>query len=298
MSRLRARHLVMAAVATTLAVLATNPLPRTSALMSSRTANGATVANALLHTPTSLQVTISSTGGTAISLSWTASPTLWSSGERVYRRLTTTGAFTKVAEFANLTTTTYSEDPGTSDAYYVVRAYYTNANGGNWESQDSNQVKPPVHTAALQIVNAVASIPDEPDLGDQIVLTYSEAMQPSSFGTCATGGNSGTDLTLNASNPNTIVANGTNLTIGTVNLGGTGYFTIGGTALNSTCSWNAGNTKLTITFGTVLNGGIVTTSNTATYRPDLPASPTLQIKSALGENLNTTVHPTTTGVFF
>jgi hypothetical protein len=288
----------MAAVAATLVVLAANPLPGTSAVMSSRTTNGATVANALLHTPTSLGVSIGSSGGTAITLNWTASPTLWSSGERVYRRLTTSGAFTKVAEFANLTTTTYTEDPGTSDVYYVVRAYYTNANGGNWESQDSNQVKPPVHTAALQIVNGTTSVPEKPDLGDKIVLTFSEAMLPSSFGSCATGGNSGTDLTLNASNPNTVIANGTNLTIGTIDLGGTGYFTIGGTALNSTCAWNAGNTQLTITLGVVLNGGLVVTPHTATYRPDQPATLTLQIQSALGENLDTTPHPTTFGLLF
>ena len=132
---------------------------------------------------------------------------MWATGERVYRRLGLGGAFLKVAEFANLTTTTFSEDPGTSDVYYVVRGYYTNANGGHWESRDSNLVKPPVHAAALDLVNK-GLLAGKPELGDQIVLTFSERMDPSSFGTCSTGGNSGMDLTLNATSPNTVVANG------------------------------------------------------------------------------------------
>ena len=297
MSRLRARHLVMAMIATAFLVVATNPMRGTSAVFSTRTTNGGTIANGVVNTPTSLQVSINTSGGTGITLLWTATPTRWATGERVYRRLGLGGAFLKVAEFANLTTTTYSEDPGTSDVYYVVRGYYTNANGGHWESRDSNLVKPPVHAAALDLVNK-GLLAGKPELGDQIVLTFSERMDPSSFGTCSTGGNSGMDLTLNATSPNTVVANGGNLTIGTIDLGATGYFTIGGTALNSTCSWSTAETVLTITLGAVLNGGLVLAAHTATYRPDIPTPATLTVRSFLQQDLDTTAQPTVIKVLF
>ena len=290
------RHLCALAVMLALASVALSPVPATRAALSGRTSNAATLSSGSLSAPTALGVSIGTGGGTAVTLGWTATATPWATGERVYRRLTTTGAFVKVAEFANLTTVTYADDPGTSDVYYVVRSYYTNANGGNWESRDSNQVKPPAHAAAIAIVNTL--VPMKPDTGDQLVLTFSERMEPSSFGLCATGGNSGTDLALNATTPNTIVAGGENLTIGTIDLGATGYFTIGGTALNSTCTLNGAGTVLTITLGTVLNGGVVTVPHTATYRPDLPAMPTLRLTTFLGEPLDLAVHPTTTGVLF
>ena len=158
-------------------------------------------------------------------------------------------------------------------------------------------MKPPVHAAALDLVNK-GLLAGKPELGDQIVLTFSERMDPSSFGTCSTGGNSGMDLTLNATSPNTVVANGGNLTIGTIDLGATGYFTIGGTALNSTCSWNAAETVLTITLGAVLNGGLVLAAHTATYRPDIPTPATLTVRSFLQQDLDTTAQPTVIKVLF
>ena len=301
MSRLRARHLVMAMIATAFLVVATNPMRGTSAVFSTRTTNGGTIANGVVNTPTSLQVSINTSGGTGITLLWTATPTRWATGERVYRRLGLGGAFVKVAEFANLTTTTYGEDPGTSDVYYVIRAYYTNANGGNWESRDSNLVKPAVHAASLDLVNKLAGVAGSPQPGDRVVLTFSEKMDTSSFGHCSTGGTSGTDLLLNATNPNTIVANGADLTIGTINLGATGYFTTSGYAMDSTCAWNASDTVLTITLGTLwigAIGGIVLTPNTATFRPDLPTPAALTFRSFLQEDLDTSAHPTVTKVLF
>jgi hypothetical protein len=83
-----------------------------------------------LNAPTGL----TATGGSSISLSWTATSDTYASGYHVLRSTTSGGSYTQIAQVTPRTTTTYVDSPGAGGYYYVVRAYYQ-----NWESVDSNQ---------------------------------------------------------------------------------------------------------------------------------------------------------------
>ena len=128
---------------------------------------------------------------------------------------------------------------------------------------------------------------------DTIAITFSEAANTASLGTCGVG-NSGNDISSNDANPDTITANGAALALGTLALGDNGYLSGADTAKNSTCAWTAGNTVITITLAGVTPGktGSVAGGSTATYLPNAA------LTSAAGEAIDTTRTPSVTGVLF
>ncbi len=129
--------------------------------------------------------------------------------------------------------------------------------------------------------------------GDTIAITFSEAANTATLGTCGVG-NSGNDISSNDANPDTITANGAALDFGTIALGDNGYLSGADTAKNSTCAWTAGNTVLTITLARVTPGktGTVAGGSTATYAPNAT------LTSAAGEAIDTAQTPSVTGVLF
>jgi hypothetical protein len=145
---------------------------------------------------------------------------------------------------------------------------------------------------AIAINNKAGGIAGKPENGDSIVLTFSEAANTASMGTCNGATNSGTDLLTNDANPDTMTSNGTNLSFGTITLGNNGYFTANKNAKNSTCAWTAGNTVLTITVQGVASVGTVAGASTATYTPDSA------LTSAAGEAVDTAQVPSVTAVLF
>jgi hypothetical protein len=128
---------------------------------------------------------------------------------------------------------------------------------------------------------------------DTIAITFSEAANTATFGTCGAG-NSGNDIVLNDANPDTITANGAALTLGTIALGDNGYLSAADIAKNSTCVWTAGNTVLTITVAGVVPArtGTVAGGSTATFLPNAT------LTSAAGEAIDTAQGPSATGVLF
>ena len=128
---------------------------------------------------------------------------------------------------------------------------------------------------------------------DTIAITFSEAANTASLGTCGVG-NSGNDISSNDANPDTITANGAALALGTLALGDNGYLSGADTAKNSTCAWGVGNTVITITLAGVTPGktGSVAGGSTATYLPNAA------LTSAAGEAIDTTRTPSVTGVLF
>ncbi|HEY8786388.1 MAG TPA: hypothetical protein VIN63_07920 [Candidatus Limnocylindria bacterium] len=145
---------------------------------------------------------------------------------------------------------------------------------------------------ALAITNKAGGVAGKPENGDTLVLTFSEAANAASMGTCNGATNSGTDLLTNDTNPDTVTSNGTNLSFGTIALGNNGYFTASKTAKNSTCAWTAGNTVLTITLQGVASVGTVAGASTATYTPNSA------LTSAAGEAVDTAQIPSVTAVLF
>ncbi len=129
--------------------------------------------------------------------------------------------------------------------------------------------------------------------GDTITITFSEAANTATLGTCGVG-NSGNDIAANDANPDTLTANGAALAFGTVTLGDNGYLTSADAPKNSTCAWTAGNTVLTITLVSVTPGKTATVAggSTATYLPNAT------ITSATGQAIDTAQTPSVTAVLF
>lgn len=148
------------------------------------------------------------------------------------------------------------------------------------------------HATAVAINNKAGGVAGKPENGDTVVLTFSEAANTASMGTCNGATNSGTDLLTNDANPDTLTSNGANLSFGTVALGNNGYFTANKNAKNSTCAWTVGNTILTITVQGVSSVGTIVGSSTATYTPDSA------LTSAAGEAIDTAQTPSVTAVLF
>jgi hypothetical protein len=78
---------------------------------------------------------LNASGGSSITLDWTATADTYASGHRVYRGTDAGGPFNFVAEVTPRTTTTYIDSPPAGTHYYTVRAFYQ-----NWESGNSNVV--------------------------------------------------------------------------------------------------------------------------------------------------------------
>jgi len=148
------------------------------------------------------------------------------------------------------------------------------------------------HATAIALTNGGATA-GRMQTADTIAITFSEAANTASLGTCGVG-NSGNDIASNDANPDTITANGAALAFGTIALGDNGYLTGADTAKNSTCAWSAGNTVVTITLAGVTAGktGTVAGGSTATYLPNAA------LTSAAGEAIDTARTPSVTGILF
>jgi hypothetical protein len=147
---------------------------------------------------------------------------------------------------------------------------------------------------AITLANSSGGTVGRVENWDSIALTFSEAANPTSFGTCSGMTFSGADLVFNDANPDTITANGSVLKIGTIALGANGYMVANNTANNSGCVWSAGNTVLTLYIQglSTANTGTVSGASTAVYTPNAT------IMSAAGEAIDTAQAPSVTGVLF
>ncbi len=95
------------------------------------------LATATLAAPTGVSAIVQSNGGT-VRVAWTATSSTWASGHRVFRATSSGGPYSQIQQIAGRATVTYDDVPGVGTFYYVVRGYY-DANGANWESQNSAQ---------------------------------------------------------------------------------------------------------------------------------------------------------------
>jgi hypothetical protein len=147
----------------------------------------------------------------------------------------------------------------------------------------------------VALTNKAGGIAGQPENGDKIVLTFNEAANTGSLGTCTGATTSGTDLAFVSGQNNasdSVAANGTRLRIGSIVLGTQGYLQNDSVADSSTCAWSAGKTVLTITLQGIANTGTVPTSSTATWTPNATLS------SGAGEAIDTAQKPSVTAVLF
>jgi hypothetical protein len=234
------------------------------------------------HSGTAFTVTITARAAdNSVATSFTGTVTLSTSSGTIAP--TTSGAFS-----AGVRTETVT----------ITGPYRTNqtitATGGSPSSTGTSNAFTLNHfrATAVAIVNKVGGVAGKPEDGDTLVLTFSEAADTTSIGTCSGAITSASDLLENNLIPDTLTANGAALTFGTIALGNNGYFTASGTAKNSACVWTSGNTVLTITLAGVKNNGTVAGSSTATW------SPAGSLTSAAGEAIDTAQTPSVTAVLF
>jgi hypothetical protein len=127
-------------VAVALLILASAAATPASARFTSSPAVGGNVFTSdFLNPPTGL----SGSGGSTISLSWTATSDTYASGHRVLRGTASGGPYTQVSEITPRSTTTYNETPAAGTYYYVTRAFY-----GNWESANSSETSATISSSS------------------------------------------------------------------------------------------------------------------------------------------------------
>jgi hypothetical protein len=93
------------------------------------------VSSAGLSPPTSL----SATGTNQVVLTWVTTTSTIASGTLVFRSTAPGGPYTQIGQIPGLTTSGYTDSPGSGTFYYVVSSYES-ALGASWTSGASNQV--------------------------------------------------------------------------------------------------------------------------------------------------------------
>jgi hypothetical protein len=217
---------------------------------------------------------------------WTLSRTEWTDADSGMTSSTLTRASAPIVDgacgaFGSTTTITGTPtQTGTSRTCYRYVLTGTNGVGGTSTISTIVQVGPFVTSVAL--VNG-PGIAGRATQGDQVIVTYSDAMNPSSF--CSSWSGSG-DQVLNGNNQVavsvnqagggdtlTVSATGCTFNFGSIALGSTGYTTstatfVGAGANRSTITWTAATRTLTITLGATASSALGTVaSSTATYTP-------------------------------
>jgi hypothetical protein len=250
---------------------------------------GGGVSNAtLLATPTAPSASVAS--GTA-TVTWSASSVIGTSieasgyvVERIWRG---TGPGPQGQEDGDIESVSSGSCAGTVAALSCTTphgagetwAYRVSPRFASWsgsESAESSAVRmaaTPTVTALALIDAGIAGIVEA---GDQIVVTFSEVLDPTSicsgFSSSESGVQTATGMTFRfVGNPNviTVDAGGTCGTsgFGSLQVGGTGNnrYTQGGQSLttpSSTLTWNPANRTITVTFGSV--SGSTTSGSSAT----------------------------------
>ena len=128
---------------------------------------------------------LSASGTAVVSLSWTATPSIFATGTRVLRSTSPGGPYAPIAEVTPRTTTTYQDGTvfGGPTYYYVVQAYYR-----NWTSLQSDPASASVElyrqkATACQVsaleTKTTALFPDDPTAGNLLVAvgaTYASSV--------------------------------------------------------------------------------------------------------------------------
>lgn len=74
-------------------------------------------------------------GGSTVTVTWTAPADTYASGTRVYRSTSSGGPYTQILQVSPATTTSAIDSPTPGTYYYVLRSFFL-----NWESVDSAEV--------------------------------------------------------------------------------------------------------------------------------------------------------------
>jgi hypothetical protein len=187
---LRVSRQILAGLALLL-VIAVGVAPTvTLARFTSSKASAASFATATLKPPTN----VAGTGGTGVSLSWTATTSTSATGYTLLRSSTSGSGYTNVKNITPRTTTTTTDNPGNGVWYYVLRSYFE-----SWTSASSNEVRIVVgrQTTAVKGCASNAPVAGQGD-GNGYELNPGNAC--ASDGAVATDASSGTNNSISCSN--------------------------------------------------------------------------------------------------
>lgn len=260
-----------AVVVAALALGSAHAVPRSIAAFNGQVKNPHTFATTALYAPDSVTGT---PNGSTVNLTWPAGRN--GSAYRIERAANGASSNCTGASFVFIGTTTslsYSDTPGSGGpwfCYRVVTAY------GVWTSVNNNPVTAvqagPFRVTGVSISNGGTA--GKLDLGDRIVFTFSEAVNPS---TAPSGTN--TLCSTKAGAPSAQVLIGLTATAGACGTSQTlllGRITGAGSdkdgRFEATWIWSAGNTVLTVTIGSTAAGGYPSLTGTLTFLPTTNSS--------------------------
>jgi hypothetical protein len=113
-------------------------VPVSLAILADQSSSTAAFSAATLQPPTG----VSATGGTSVTLSWTASTSSGATGYIVERGTASGGPYSQIATLTPVSTTTYADSPAAGTYWYRLSTYI-----GNWQSATTTPVSATVSSA-------------------------------------------------------------------------------------------------------------------------------------------------------
>jgi hypothetical protein len=170
--------------------------PVTLARFTALKTSTASFRTATLQPPTAL----AGTGGTSVSLSWTASTSAGATGYRVLSSTTSGSGYAQVGSVTPVSATSTTDNPAAGTWYYVLRTYYA-----GWTSANSNEASVVVTSGAVSTgakpCAGTSNAPETTNAGDN----NGYESQPANA--CAVDGNVATDANTGTANVTTCTAN-------------------------------------------------------------------------------------------
>ena len=169
--------------------------PVTLARFTSSKTSTATFRTATLQPPTAL----AGTGGTGVSLSWTASSSSGATGYRVLSSTTSGSGYSQVASVTPVGATSTTDNPAAGTWYYVLRTYFA-----SWTSANSNE-------ASVVVTSGAVSTGAKPCSGSSNAAETTNAGDNNGYeslpaNACAVDGSVATDANTGTANVNTCTA--------------------------------------------------------------------------------------------
>jgi hypothetical protein len=144
------------AIAAFVAVAITAAVPISLAMFTDGASSNGSLTAATLAPPTA----VSATGGTSVTLNWTASTTTGATGYKVERATALAGPYSQIGTATPISATSYIDSPSAGSYWYRLSTYI-----GNWTSTTTTPVSATVSTSTSTGAIACAPASDAADTG-------------------------------------------------------------------------------------------------------------------------------------
>jgi hypothetical protein len=187
------RRLLTIAVLTAVAVTA---VPISLAMFTNNASNNGSFTAATLAPPTG----VSATGGTSVTLNWTASTSTGATGYKVERATALAGPYGQIGTATPISATSYLDSPSAGTYWYRLSTYI-----GNWTSATTTPVSATVSTSTSTGAIACAPASNAADTGGN-----GNGYEGTPTNACASDGAVATDTSTGSAGHSTTCTNGAN----------------------------------------------------------------------------------------